>query len=79
MDTYSKIYQRIVLHRKNQVASAVWQNLFFDTYLEDKYHSDVDDILNDDNTNNHNQFYWMPPLDGELDGFDECSVVPYSV
>jgi hypothetical protein len=79
MDVYSKLYHTILEHRKNRVTHLVWQQMFFEKYLTDHaITNNANDELEDD-LNLSNYSIRMPSLDGELDGFDDLPVIPFSV
>jgi hypothetical protein len=71
IDLYSRIYKRIEQHRKNKVANAKWQKLFFDRYFKEKLESLLDETDNEDDTSTSTRIFYIPTLDGEGDGFLE--------
>jgi hypothetical protein len=80
MDDYARIYRNILAHRQNRVANTIWQQLFFEMYLNNTNSlSDVEDHISSDNQIPHKGFFSLPALDGELDGFDDPPVIAFSV
>jgi hypothetical protein len=76
---YSIVYNKISLHRQNNVANQFWQQQFFQNYLKHKTNRQNETSAIPDDFNAASDIFRMPNLDGEIDGFDDEHVVAYSI